>query len=150
MSIFDEERGMLDSIDERILCELRVNSKVPVTTIAKIVGRSRTAVQARINQLEASGKIKQYTIAESDRAEAPEFGAIILVTVDVISRSDNLINTIRQISDVISCHGISGSSSYALFIRRSGSDNLAKISRRLYKLDGVTKTETIISLEKVF
>jgi len=141
---------MLDTIDERILCELRGNSKVPVTTLAKIVGRSRTAVQARINQLEASGKIKHYTIVESDRAEAPEFGSIILVTVSVISQSGNLIKTIRQMPDVISCHGISGSSSYALFIRRSDSDNLAQISRRLYKLDGVTKTETIISLEKVF
>lgn len=141
---------MPDQIDEKILRELRRNSKIPITTLAKIVGRSRTAVRARIDRLESSGQISYYTIAEPGGYEAPDMGAIILVTVAVRNRSDELIEAFQNMPSVISCHGISGGPSFALLIRRSDPANLSKIIECIYRLEGVTKTETVISLETVF
>ena len=53
---------MRDEIDEQILEALRRDSRLPVTNLSRKVGRSRTAVQARLSRLEQDQQILGYTI----------------------------------------------------------------------------------------
>ncbi len=52
----------LDKIDKRILFELDKNARIPETSLAKIVNKSREAVRYRINNLEKKGIILGYSI----------------------------------------------------------------------------------------
>lgn len=141
---------MNDIIDERILCELRNNAKLPVTTLAKIVGRSRTAVQERINRLEASGGIKSYTIIESGQSNESDVMAIVFVSVSIRNKSNNLIGKLKSMPNVISCLAITGDAALAVMIRRTTSEDLNWTIERIYEFEGVTKTETVISLHTIF
>ncbi|HJF87169.1 MAG TPA: Lrp/AsnC family transcriptional regulator [Companilactobacillus farciminis] len=52
----------MDNIDQKILKELNRNCRITKTELAKIVNMTPPAVNTRIEQLEASGIIKRYTI----------------------------------------------------------------------------------------
>ena len=66
---------MRDKIDEQILEALRRDSRLPVTNLSRKVGRSRTAVQARLSRLEQDQQILGYTIKEPSTLETDGIGA---------------------------------------------------------------------------
>lgn len=53
---------LLDKIDKRILFELDKNARIPETTLAKIVGRSKESVRYRIKKLQEGGVTQGFTI----------------------------------------------------------------------------------------
>lgn len=142
---------MTDVIDDLILAELRRDARIPLTTIAKRVGRSRTAVEARVNRLKKTGRILRYTI-EEPAAEGPESGlsAIILVAMEVRKRGDELLSAFMNMPQISSCVWVTGDYDFALMVKPLGSYELQQLIGRLYKLSGVKRTETLIALHKEF
>jgi len=59
----------MDSIDEKLLSALRENGRASTAMLARLVGRSRTSVQSRIERLEKQGIITGYGVRL-----APELG----------------------------------------------------------------------------
>ncbi len=47
----------MDAIDEKLLLALRENGRASTAQLARLVGRSRTSVQSRIERLEKQGII---------------------------------------------------------------------------------------------
>jgi len=137
-------------IDEKILAELRQDSRIPVTTLANRVGRSRTAVQARINRLQQDGRIQRYTIDEPGRTKDSDVGAMVLISVTVRSKSQDLLSHLRGLPQVIGCFGIAGDFDFALLLSRMENAELQKLLEQIYLLDGVRKTETTLALYREF
>lgn len=137
-------------IDEKILAELRQDSRIPVTTLANRVGRSRTAVQARINRLQQDGRIQRYTIDEPGRTKDSDVGAMVLISVTVRSKSQDLLSHLRGLPHVIGCFGIAGDFDFALLLSRMENAELQKLLEQIYLLDGVRKTETTLALYREF
>lgn len=52
----------MDAIDKKIVALLSINARMTVTDVAKEVGRSRVAVQNRIDRLIESGEILGFSI----------------------------------------------------------------------------------------
>ena len=52
----------MDAIDERLLLALRENGRASTAQLARLVGRSRTSVQSRIERLEKQGIIVGYQV----------------------------------------------------------------------------------------
>ncbi len=50
----------MDAIDEKLLQALRDNGRASTAQLARLVGRSRTSVQSRIERLEKQGVIVGY------------------------------------------------------------------------------------------
>lgn len=140
----------MDNIDKKILQVLRTDARTPITTLAKLVGRSRTAVQARVTNLENSGAIVRYTIQESAQEAQAETGAIVLVSVAVRSDSNGLVEVFKGIPEVSSCLSVTGEASFALLISRTGPERLKDVVEQIFNAEGVTKTETVISLSTDF
>lgn len=141
----------MDIVDKEILRELRKNSRIPMTTLAKRVGRSRTAVLARINRMELEGIIDGYTIYNASSKSRPmDIGAIISVYVAVRSGSDSLVELFKDITEIDHCLGVAGDATFILLVSRCSSDRLQEIIEIIYQSPGVTNTETVISLTTNF
>lgn len=140
----------MDDIDKKILQVLRTDARTPITTLAELVGRSRTAVQARVTSLQDSGAILRYTIQESSHGTQAETGAIVMVSVAVRSDSNGLVDTFKAIPEVSSCLSVAGEASFALLISRTSPERLKGVVEQIFNADGVTKTETVISLSTDF
>src|ERR1700733_7741661 len=52
----------MDAIDEKLLLALRENARASTARLARLVGRSRTSVQSRLERLERRGVIVGYGV----------------------------------------------------------------------------------------
>ncbi|MGH2524622.1 MAG: Lrp/AsnC family transcriptional regulator, partial [Anaerolineales bacterium] len=71
----------LDAIDRALLNELRENARCPMALLARKVGLSRTAVQARIARLERDKVIVGYGARTGDAYEQSLVQAHVMLTV---------------------------------------------------------------------
>jgi DNA-binding Lrp family transcriptional regulator len=141
---------MRDKIDEQILEALRRDSRVPVTDLSRKVGRSRTAVQARLSRLEQTQQILGYTIKEPSTVETGGIGAIVLINMEIRSKGEAAAREFATIPEVASCLRVVGDHDFALLINPIVKPRLNLVLEQIYKIDGVKRTETIMALSKEF
>lgn len=141
---------MRDKIDEQILEALRRDSRTPVTELARIVGRSRTAVQARLTKLEQTQQILGYTIKEPSTVETGGLGAIVLISMEIRIKGEAAAREFASIPEVASCLRVIGDHDFALLINPVEKPRLNFVLEQIYKIDGVKRTETIMALSKEF
>ena len=91
---------MRDKIDEQILEALRRDSRLPVTNLSRKVGRSRTAVQARLSRLEQDQQILGYTIKEPSTLETDGIGAIEMITMEIRSKGEAAVHEFATMPEV--------------------------------------------------
>ena len=141
---------MRDEIDEQILVALRRDSRLPVTNLSRKVGRSRTAVQARLSRLEQDQQILGYTIKEPSTVETGGIGAIVLINMEIRSKGEAAAREFATMPEVASCLRIVGDHDFALLINPIEKPRLNLVLEQIYKIDGVKRTETIMALSKEF
>ena len=141
---------MRDEIDEQILEALRRDSRLPVTNLSRKVGRSRTAVQARLSRLEQDQQILGYTIKEPSTLETDGIGAIVLITMEIRSKGEAAVHEFATMPEVASCLRIVGDHDFLLLIKPIKKLKLNIVLEQIYKIDGVKRTETVIALSKEF
>ena len=142
--------AMRDEIDEQILVALRKDSRLPVTNLSRKVGRSRTAVQARLSRLEQDQQILGYTIKEPSTLETDGIGAIVLITMEIRSKGEAAVHKFATMQEVANCLRVVGEHDFLLLIKPIKKLKLNIVLEQIYKIDGVKRTETIIALSKEF
>lgn len=140
----------LDDIDTLLLKELRQNARASVATLAKKVGRSRTAVNARIARLERTGQIAGYSIKEPSDPNTEPFGAIIFVELKVRGEFEQFIQETKKIPQVASCTWIAGDFDFALLTQPTEKRDLQRVIERIFQIKGVKKTQTHLALHREF
>ena len=141
---------MRDEIDEQILVALRKDSRLPVTNLSRKVGRSRTAVQARLSRLEQDQQILGYTIKEPSTLETDGIGAIVMITMEIRSKGEAAVHEFATMPEVANCLRVAGDHDFLLLIKPIKKLKLNIVLEQIYKIDGVKRTETVIALSKEF
>lgn len=124
-----ENIKLLDEIGWKILDELQVDGRLPLTELGRRVGLSTPAVGERVKRLEEAGIITGYR-AQVDHAKAgyPILAFIrISVVGDFLSR---VTQVSRDIPEVLECHRITGSDSYIIKAVARSIEELEKVIDR--------------------
>src|ERR1700689_2775876 len=97
----------MDSIDERLISALRENGRASTAQLSRLVGRSRTSVQSRIERLEKRGVIAGYGVR---LAPEHDFGAVRAhVMIKVGPKESRAVTAaLRAIAQVRVLHSVSG------------------------------------------
>src|SRR6202048_2380298 len=97
----------MDPIDEKLLLALRENARASTARLARLVGRSRTSVQSRVERLEKQGVILGYGVRL-----APEHGRGAVrahVMIKVGPKETRAVTAaLRSIDHVRVLHSVSG------------------------------------------
>src|ERR1700734_770082 len=95
----------MDAIDEQLLSALRDNARASTARLARLVGRSRTSVQSRLERLEREGVIVGYSVRV-----APELGAVRAhVMIKVGPKESRAVTAaLKAIPQVRVLHSVSG------------------------------------------
>ncbi|MFZ6744588.1 Lrp/AsnC family transcriptional regulator [Undibacterium sp. JH2W] len=137
----------LDEIDDKILAMLMDNARLPVTTIAKLVGIARTTVIARIAALEKRGVIAGYGLKLNQKMVQPAVRAYVGLSVEA-RYAAGLIKYLQQLPETETLCAVSGAIDYMLTLRCSNTETLDKLLDQIGALDGVRQTSTSIILSK--
>ncbi len=138
----------LDEIDLQILDMLIENTRVPFTDISKKMNISAGTVHVRVKKMEDSG----YIIGSSLNLDYEKLGysfiAYIGVFLNNTSETKFVLQRINEIPFVTVAHITTGKFNIFCKIRAKDTKHAKDIIFMIDDIDGVYRTETMISLEE--
>lgn len=140
--------ALLDTIDKKILDILIDNTRTPFTDIAKRLNISAGTVHVRIRKLEEAGVIKGTTMTVDYPKLGYHFVAYVGVYLHKTSETQFVLGRIKEIPNVTVAHITTGKYNIFCKIRAKDTQHAKKVIFELDDIDGVDRTETMVSLEE--
>ncbi len=138
----------LDETDKKIIHMLMDNAKSSLALISKNVNISTTAVHQRIKKLEQAGIIENSISFLNPKKIGYKVVCYIGVFLDRPSHYPDAVKALNDIREVVEAHYTTGNYTIFLKVLCKDNDHLMTVLNKLQKLKGVTRTETIISLDQ--
>ena len=138
----------IDDIDRKILDILIENTRTPFTDIAKRLLVSAGTVHVRVKKLEESGIIKGSSLNLDYNLLGYNFVAYIGVLADRSGQSYEILDSLKKIPNVTVAHLMTGKYNVICKIRAKDTKHAKDIIFMIDDIDGVSRTETMISLEE--
>lgn len=136
-----------DATDRQLIALLQDNARTPVVALARAVGLSRSAVQERLQRLEASGAIVQYTVRLGARGE-PLQAWLLLRYAEGFS-CDDLVPQLAALPEVRRADSVAGELDLLVRVETATPSALADLRERIAALRGVDDVTTLTVLRTV-
>ncbi len=139
----------MDGIDARLLAALQTNGRASTAELARLVNRSRTSVQSRIDRLQRDGVIVGYAVRL-----APEHGlgavrAHVMIKVGP-KEARSVSAALRAIPQVRVLHSVSGEVDLIAIAAAATVAEMDEVIDRIGALPGVERTNSSIILSTKF
>jgi len=138
----------LDEVDRKILDILIDNTRTPFTDIAKRLLVSAGTVHVRVKKMEDLGIIKGSSLTLDYASLGYSFIAYIGVLIDRSRRTYEIIEELRIKPHVTEAHITTGKYNIFCKIRAKSTEHARDIIFSIDDIEGVLRTETMISLEE--
>ena len=138
----------LDDIDHKILDMLIENTRTPFTDIAKRLVISAGTVHVRVKKMEQMGLIRGSSLILDYDKLGYTFIAYVGLYVNNSSQIKFIIERIKQIPNVTVAHITTGKFNVFCKIRAKSTTHAKNIIFKLDEIEGVYRSESMISLEE--
>lgn len=138
----------LDELDKKILNDLILDARKPFLEIARECNVSGAAIHQRFQRLQKSGIIKGSNLIIDYKKIGYSTIAYVGIYLDNARLLPEVLQKLNEIPEIIQCHYTTGQ--YALFLKVLAKDNedlLKVLSDKIQKINGISRTETFISLD---
>ena len=139
----------IDNVDLAILNILTLDAKKAYTDVARKVHVSGGTVHVRMNKMEQAGIVNGSTLILDFAKLGYGLTAFLGIYLSKSSLYDEVFINLKEIKEIVSLHYTTGN--YSMFIKLLCKDtgHLKDILHdKKQKIDGIVRTETIISLEE--
>ncbi|MEL4179301.1 Lrp/AsnC family transcriptional regulator [Roseateles sp. PN1] len=142
----------IDATDRQLLKALQDNARLTTGELAALVGMSQSPCWRRVKRLEDAGLIVGYQ-ARLDR-RALGYGVMAFVTISIDSQNEDhsleFERAVRDIPEVVMCHGVSGPEDFVLVVVSQDLDSYSQLMQtKLRRLPGVKMMRTSFSMQEV-
>ncbi|MDR0907916.1 MAG: Lrp/AsnC ligand binding domain-containing protein [Rikenellaceae bacterium] len=141
----------MDNIDSKILRMLMHNARIPYLEIARECGISGAAIHQRVKKLTDMGVIQGARMIVDPKSLGFDVCAIIGIQLREVALHGSTVETLRNVPEVVECYFLTGK--YNLLIKVYCRDNehlMHTIFDKILTVQGITTTETFISLDETF
>jgi len=139
----------IDIVDQGILNILTKDAKKPFTEVAKKVHVSGGTVHVRMSKMEEAGIVTGSTLTLDYTKLGYRLTAFLGIYLSKSSLYDEVFSHLTDIKEVVSIHYPTGHYSMFLKLICKDTSHLKDIPHdKVQKIDGIVRTETIISLEE--
>ena len=135
----------MDDTDRKLLALLYENARLPVASLATILGISRATVQKRLDRLVADGNIAGFTIKMGAGAEPERVRAIMMIEIEG-ERSEPVLRALQRLPEVAAVHTTNGRWDLVAEIKTDGLDTFDQALRRIREMKGIASSETSLLL----
>jgi DNA-binding Lrp family transcriptional regulator len=139
----------MDAIDEQLLSALRDNARASTARLARLVGRSRTSVQSRLDRLEREGVIVGYSVRVAPEHELGAVRAHVMIKVGP-KEARAVTAALKAIPQVRVLHSVSGDVDLIAVAATASVAEMDEVIDRIGGLDGVERTTSSIILSTKF
>lgn len=142
-------RYQIDEIDQKILSFLVKNARMPFLEIARECNVSGAAIHQRVKKMETMGIITGSRLLVKPQTLGLNVCAFVAVSLSEANKYPEVIHSLKQISEVVECHFVTGKHSLLLKLYCTNHDHLMEILiSTIQNIPGVLRTETMISLDQ--
>jgi DNA-binding Lrp family transcriptional regulator len=135
----------MDDTDRRLIALLQENARLPVASLASILGLSRATVQNRLDRLTRDGTIVGFTIRLRPDAGPAQVRAIMMIEIEG-ERSDLILKALARIPEAAAVHTTNGRWDLVVELRTDSLDAFDKALRRIREMKGIASSETSLLL----
>jgi Lrp/AsnC family transcriptional regulator, involved in the regulation of lysine biosynthesis len=137
----------LNSIDEKIINILQIDSRKPFVEIAKQIGLSESAVRRRVKNLLDNNTIKRFTLELNSTNRT---SAITLISVSSTADTSAVSVALMNLKGVVVIYEITGQYDIAAIITASSVIEINRCIDDVRRIDGVSDTNTVIVLKTMY
>lgn len=139
----------LDSLDIQILSILMEDASVPYTEIAKKLVVSGGTIHVRMKKMEELGVIKGSNLQINPQKVGFDITAFLGIYLEKGSQYKRAVEQLKEIKEVVELHYCTGTySMFAKIICRDTNHLRHVLNESIQSVEGIQRTETIISLEE--
>lgn len=139
----------IDGIDKEILRDLMEDARKPILQIANKIGISGAAIHQRLRKLEQSGVIAGSKFVVNTKVLGYSTAAFVGIYLEKASSNPEVVKELKKIPEVLECHYTTGNWSILIKIICKDNEHLMQLlNKKIQSIDGVSRTETYISLEQ--
>lgn len=139
----------IDNLDMEILSILMSDAQIPFTEIAKKVFVSGGTVHVRVKKMTEMGIIKGSQLLIDPEQLGFGLTAFIGIYLNKSSMYDKVVDALKAIPEVVGCNYTTGTYSMFVKILCRDTNHLKQVLHdKLQYIDGINRTETLISLEE--
>jgi len=139
----------IDGIDKEILRFLMEDARKPILQIAHKIGISGAAIHQRLKKLEDAGVISGSKFIVNNKVLGYKTRAFIGVYLEEAASNAEAVKELKKIPEVLECHYTTGNWSILIKIICRDNEHLMQLlNKKIQPIDGVSRTETFISLEQ--
>lgn len=135
----------MDDTDRKLIALLRENARLPVMTLASILGLSRATVQARLDRLIRERTISGFTVKLRPEAEPNQVRAVMMIEIEG-ERSEHILKALKRFPEVATIHTTNGRWDLVVELRTDGLEAFDKALRRIREMKGIASSETSLLL----
>jgi len=139
----------MDGIDERLISALRENGRASTAELARLVGRSRTSVQSRIERLEREGVIVGYGARLAPEHDLGAVRAHVMIKVGP-KETRGVIAALQAVPQVRVLHSVSGDVDLIAIAAAASVAEMDDVIDRIGVLEGVERTTSSVILSTKF
>lgn len=139
----------VDKTDLKILEILMQDAKKPFTEVAKKAFVSGGTVHVRMNKMEEAGIVEKTTLKLNYAKLGYDITAFIGIYLEKSALYDQVLTKLKNIPEITSIHYTTGN--YSMFVRihcRDTNHLRLVLHDKMQQVEGIERTETMISLEE--
>ncbi len=140
---------MTDSIDKQLIAKLREDGRASTAQLARLIGRSRSSVQSRLERLERDGIITGYTLRLAPEYDLGAVRAHVMIKVGP-KEARAVTAALAAIGQVRLLHSVSGDFDLIAVAATATVAEMDEVIDRIGALAGVERTTSSIILSTKF
>ena len=139
----------LDDVDHQILDILIENTRTPFTDIAKKLSVSAGTIHVRVKKMEDAGIIRGSSLTLDYEKLGYAFIAYVGIFLEKTHQTKFVLQRLNEIPNITVAHITTGKYNIFCKIRAKDTKHAKDIIYQIDDIDGVYRTETMISLEEI-
>ncbi len=140
----------MDDVDRALLAQLQRDATRPYAALGQAAGLSAGAAHERVRKLRERGVIRRTAVDVDPASVGRGVLAFVMVSANEWMGDAGTRDALAAIPDIQEAHIIAGTASVLVKIRTATTEDLQSVLRRIFEVDGVTGTQTIVALETFF
>lgn len=139
----------IDELDKKILNIIRENARMPIQEVADACKVSRPAVHQRMQRMQEVGIITGSSYEINPKALGYNISTYIGIKLEKGSLYKQVVPQLKEIPEIIECHFTLGPYTILIKLYAKNDEHLMELlNKKIQEIDGVTSTETLMSLEQ--
>ncbi|HCT80506.1 MAG TPA: AsnC family transcriptional regulator [Micromonosporaceae bacterium] len=140
----------MDELDRALIVELQRDATQAYAALGQAVGLSPGSAHERVRKLRDRGTIRRTSIDVDPAAIGRGVLAFVMLEANAWMGDPPTKEALEALPEIQEAHIVAGSASILLKVRTPTTEELQATLRRLFGVEGVTGTQTIVVLETFF